>query len=423
MSPPALAAYRLATGLAEPFLPLVLSRRAARGKEDTARLPERLGRAATPRPDGPLVWMHGASVGEGLSLLPVVEALRAQADAPAVLVTSGTTTSAALLGARLPPGALHQYAPVDAPGAARRFLAHWRPDACVFAESEVWPNLLGEARARGIPTALMSARLSRGSLSRWTRAPRSARSLFAGFDLVLAQDDATARALADLGARDDGRLNLKLCGAPLAPDPAVVAAADAALGDMPVIVAASTHPGEEEILLDAFAELGRPGVVLLITPRHPERGAAVQSLAKSRDFGAQRRSAGDPLDGCAAVYVADTLGELGSWFALRNARAAFVGGSLAPGPGGHNPLEPVRLGVPALSGPYVDNWAEVYAALGDDVARVQGTGALAAAFDAVLDDPAAARARAARAQARAQTLAGGLDQGVAGILALALRPR
>src|SRR5690606_33470056 len=157
------ALYRLGTGLAQPLAPGLLKKRAARGKEDPARIGERLGHAAKPRPPGPLVWLHGASVGESLSVLPLVERLRAERPDIAVLVTSGTVTSAELLERRLPNGAVHQFAPVDAPGAVRRFLDHWRPDLGVFIESELWPNLLLGAERRGMKLALLSARITEGS--------------------------------------------------------------------------------------------------------------------------------------------------------------------------------------------------------------------------------------------------------------------
>lgn len=402
--PPGLALYRAVTGALEPFAPALLGRRARRGKEDPGRLPERLGRTAIDRPPGPLAWLHGASVGEGLSLLPLVQALRARRPDLQLLVTSGTTTSAELLGRRLPADVIHQYAPLDTPKSARRFLDHWRPDLVVLAESELWPNLILGAEDRGARVALVSARLSARSLAGWGRQAGSARRLFGAFDLVLAQDDATAAALAGLGARDDGRLNLKLTGEPLPAEEAALARARAAAGDRPVFLAASTHPGEEALVLDAFARLGRG--LLVIVPRHPSRGAEIAALAAER-FPVRRQGAGETFDGAAPVYVADRLGELGLWFRL--ARAAFVGGSLVPGIGGHNPLEPARLGCPSITGPHLENWQSVYDALGDRIARVSDAEGLAGAFDAPPSpEPARALAEAGAASVdeAAERLAG-----------------
>ena len=162
-----LSVYRAATRLAEPAGPRFLRWRLGRGKEDPARIGERLGRAGLPRPDGPLVWLHGASVGEGVALLPLVEALAAGGHR--LLVTTGTVNSARVLAGRLPEGTIHQFAPLDLPGAVRRFVAHWRPALAVFAESELWPNMLGELDRAGVPFALVNARMSARSARRWIR--------------------------------------------------------------------------------------------------------------------------------------------------------------------------------------------------------------------------------------------------------------
>lgn len=391
--PDALKLYRAATSLLEPIAPALLASRARKGKEDPARLAERLARAETPRPDGPLVWLHGASVGETLSILPLVERLRAEKPEVTVLVTSGTTTSAALLAKRLPPGAIHQYAPIDAPGAARRFIARWRPTLAVFVESELWPNLLMEAKAAETRLALVSAKLSDRSFARWSRRPDAARQLLSRFDLILAQD---ARALARfeaLGGTVAGEADLKFGAASLPVDPAALAMEQARFPIPPLLIA-STHPGEDEIALDAIAALStRPPVIL--APRHVERGPAILALAKGRGLSASLRSQspGQPAD----IVVADTLGEMGLWF--RVARTSLIAGSLVPDIGGHNPLEAARLDCPAISGPFVENWASAYAGL-EAVAGVVMTAPsdLAKAIAADLTDPDAARARAARAR-------------------------
>ena len=383
----ALGAYRTATAVLEPLAPAVLKARLKRGKEDPARWRERLGHAGVARPDGPLIWFHGASVGESLSLLPLVERLRAERPDAGVLVTSGTVTSAELLARRLPPGAVHQYVPVDAPGAVRRFLTHWRPDAAVFVESELWPNLLLGAKAQGARLALLSARVGDDSAEGWARAGGAARSLFSAFDLVMAQDDAVAAKLASLGARDDGRVNLKYAGDPLPADRAELDDLNAAYAGRPVLLAASTHPGEEAQVLEAWGPVA-DGAALVIVPRHPARGPEVAALLRERGLAAGLRSVGDPAEPDKA-YVADTLGELGLW--LRLCRAVYVGGGLVEGVGGHNPLEPARLDRPAATGPHVHNWREVYATLGaaGGITVVRDTGDLADFFRRAVDgDPA-----------------------------------
>jgi 3-deoxy-D-manno-octulosonic-acid transferase len=421
MIPFGLRLYRFATGLAQFAAPALLRRRAGAGKEDRARMGERLGRTTRARPSGGVVWMHGASVGESLSLLPLIKAVGRHRPDLTVLVTSGTVTAAEMMAKRLPPEAVHQFAPVDAPRAVRRFLDHWRPELAVLVESELWPNLILEARRRDVGLALLSARLSERSAARWLKAPKSARALLSAFDLVMAQDDEAAARLSGLGARDDGRLNLKLAGEPLPVKRALLDAAREAAGSSPVLVAASTHPGEDEIVLDAFAALAkrkdRP--LLVIAPRHPVRGLAIATLARSRGFTTGLRSEGDRF-GDHEVHVADTLGELGLW--LRIAGAALVGGSLLPGPGGHNPVEPAQLGCPILTGPHVDNWASVYALFedGEAVIEVRDAAGLAQAFADVLGDPKAAAAQVHRAKAIVDAQAGAVN--AAADLLLALLP-
>ncbi len=389
--PSALALYRAATGLLEPLAPSLLARRARKGKEDPARIAERLARAPTVRPDGPLVWLHGASVGESLSILPLVERLRAERPEVTVLVTSGTTTSAALLAQRLPAGAIHQYVPVDAPGAARRFIARWKPSLAVFVESELWPNLLLEAKAAGTRLALVSAKLSDRSFASWQRRPDAARLLLANFDLILAQDARATERFETLGGKVAGEADLKFGAAPLP-----TAVSDISFARPPLLIA-STHPGEDEIALDAIAALpakedGRPPVVL--APRHVERGPAIVELAKARGLSANLRSQSrEPAD----ILVADTLGEMGLWFRL--AGTSVIAGSFVPGIGGHNPLEAARLDCPAISGPFVDNWASAFAGL-EAIGGVTMTSpeALSDAIAADLADPIAAKIRAARAR-------------------------
>ena len=396
--PLSLALYRLATAALEPLAPLLLKRRAARGKEDPARLNERLARPALARPEGPLVWLHGASVGESLSILPLVDRLRAERPDATVLVSSGTVTSAELLAQRLPQGVIHQFVPVDTPGGAKRFIGHWRPDLAVFVESELWPNLLLEAKAAGTRLALVSAKLSDKSFDGWRMRPFAAHRLFSGFDLILAQDARAAERFASLGGTVSGEADLKFGAASLPADDVELVRLKAAFAGRPLLLAASTHPGEDEIVLDAFTALqDRPRLV--IVPRHVERGPAIVEMARTRGLSASLRSA--DATAIADVIVADTLGELGLWFRL--ADIALVAGSLVPGIGGHNPLEPARLSCPIASGPHVENWLTAYAELSAvDGMALADASVLAERLAAALADPAAGKARAERAAAFVQ---------------------
>ncbi len=378
-------------------LPLVLERWAAAlagpvmawraaARVPAARRGEKRGRATLPRPDGPLIWIHAASVGESLSVLPLVTALRAAG--PAVLVTTGTATSAALMAERLPPGALHQFAPLDSPAYLRRFLRHWRPDLLVCVESELWPVMLTMADRAGIPRALVNARLSAGSLRNWQRFPATARRLFAPFRLIAAQTPEVAQGLAALGARAPRVTgDMKAVAAAPPADPAVLAALRATIGARPVWAAVSTHPGEEEAALAAHAQVRQalPEALLILCPRHPDRGDAVAALAPMT-----RRSQGEGPSG--AVWLTDTLGETGLWYRL--APVTFLGGSLSPA-GGHNPWEAARCGTAILHGPQVPNAAAAYAALdaAGAAATVSAAG-LGAAVLSLLRDPERARAMA-----------------------------
>lgn len=398
-----LAAYRCLTGLLEPLAPHVLGRRARKGKEDPARMGERLGRPSRERPAGEVVWLHGASVGETLSLLPLVEALaRARPDLT-LLVTSGTVAAAEMMQKRLPPGVLHQYAPVDAPGPAKRFLQHWRPCLAVFVESELWPNLLHHTHRAGSRLALLGARISDESAKGWARAPRAARALLSAFDLILAQDARSVAKLKALGARVAGELDLKQAAAALPHDEAELQALKDQLCGRPVVVAASTHPGEEEQMVAALRALPHPRPLLVLAPRHPARGPDLAERLRAQGLRLSRRSLGERIAGDTEIYLADTLGELGLFFRL--AQAVVMGGSFGEGVGGHNPLEPARLGLPVVTGPDVANFSETYAGLMHAHAALMTPhqAALNAALADLLADPARAAQMGERARAHAQS--------------------
>jgi 3-deoxy-D-manno-octulosonic-acid transferase len=404
-SPLSLRAYRAAASLAAPLAGPLLRARARAGKEDAARLPERLGHASTPRPAGPVVWMHGVSVGESVSLLPLVSWLADERPDIGVVVTSGTRAAAEVLARRLPASAIHQYAPIDTPGAVARFLAHWRPALGVFAESELWPNLILAAKAQGVRLALVSARMTEKTAKAWSGRRAAAAAMLHSFDVVLPQDAATEARLAALGARIDGRLNLKRAGAPLGYDPAALAALKTMIGGRDVIVAVSTHAPEEAMLAAALA--GLPSRPLAVTaPRHPER--ATEIAAALGPHRVARRSLGEPITPQTDVYLADTLLEVG--LLLRLAPFAVIGGGFTPGVGGHNPMEAATLGVGVVSGRGVANHADVFGEMvAVGAAMLVGDQAeLASTLARLLADPARGEAMADASAAYGAAQAGEL---------------
>jgi 3-deoxy-D-manno-octulosonic-acid transferase len=414
--PFALQLYRaLSVAAAPPIASALLRWRLRRGKEDRSRLAERYGKTKLARPRGALVWLHAASVGEMLAVIPLLERIRAMNFA--ALVTSGTLTSAALAAQRLPAGVVHQFVPFDGPRFVARFLDHWRPDLTLFVESDLWPHLVLAGAERGIPMILVNGRISERSFNRWRRLPRVIAALLSRFDLCLTQSNADAERYTRLGAPHVATLgNLKLDVPAPAADPATLCNFQSMTGARAVIAAASTHAGEEAAILAAHRRLRNqyPSLLTIIAPRHPQRGEAIAEAAKAAGLRAARRSHGDPPHGEVDVFVTDTLGELGLVYRL--ASVVFMGGSLARH-GGQNPIEAVRLGAAVVHGPHVWNFAEIYNAL--DAAH----GAeLAVDEDALTDcigrwlaDGGARAAVAASAQATLSRLGGALERTLAAL--------
>ena len=410
-----LGLYRGVGWLAPPVARLALLRRRARGKEHPERYRERMGQPRRDRPDGALIWLHAASVGEAQSALPLIGRLLARLPAAHIMVTSGTVTSAELMDERLPERAFHQFVPIDCPAWVRGFLNHYRPDLALWVESELWPALLAETAQRGIPAVLLNGRLSERSFRRWRRFPGAARRLIRSFDPVMAQSEADAERFRRLGARRvETPGNLKMAAPPLPADPAALAEFGQATAGRPVWLAASTHPGEEEAVAEAHRAVRRQSgdVLLILVPRHPERGPALAGELRRAGHSVGLRSAGDTPDPERDIYLADTLGELGLFY--RAAPVAFVGGSLAPH-GGQNLIEPAQLDCAILHGPNVGNFAGVAGTLCEAGASetVDSADALATAVRRLLADPAECRDRAARAAGAVKNRTGILDRAMA----------
>ncbi len=339
---------------------LILQKRLKAGKEDPTRITERQGIAGQARPEGTLVWIHGASVGESLSVLPLVKQLRHRRPDIKFLITTGTVTSAKLMQERLPEGAIHQFIPLDHPHYVNSFLEHWHPQAAFFVESEFWPNLIIEARRRVKFMAVVNGRVSPKSFSEWSRKPKTISHLLSAFDLIIAQDHQNADRLEALS---NSRVlmfgNLKNAAPPLPADENEIKILNDQINDRPIWLAASTHPGEEEIVFKAHQILKSdfPNILTFNAPRHPERGAEVTMLAQEAGLNVTRRSKHELIHSSTDIYLADTLGELGLFYRVND--IAFVGGGINP-KGGHNPLEPARLGTAILHGPHTFNFVETY---------------------------------------------------------------
>src|ERR1700712_2182785 len=359
--PLTLRVYRKLSSALVPLSPALINRRLKLGKEDPARVGERRGVSADVRPVGPLVWIHGASVGEVLASAALIEKLRALN--LRILLTSGTVTSAAIVAKRFPPDVIHQYVPYDSPRYVARFLDHWRPSLALFIESDLWPNLILSSAARRLPMVPINGRMSQRSFPRWRRVSGTISALLGRFEVCLAQSELDGERFAALGSRNGsvtGNLKLDVPAPPA--DAAKLERLMAMTRGRPVVVAASTHPGEEEILVETHKTLAGffPGLLTVIVPRHVDRGTAISGMITASGLKATLRSREKLPSASTYIYVGDTMGEMGLFYRL--APIVFMGGSLVEH-GGQNPIEAVKLGAAIVHGPHVFNFTDVYEAL------------------------------------------------------------
>jgi len=380
--------YRLAGIAVRLIAPLILSWRVSKGKEDPNRLGERYGKASRDRPEGPMVWIHAASVGETMAVVPLVRKLRSER--VGVVLTTVTLTSAKIAAERLPAGAIHQFAPIDCKPWTEAFLDHWRPDLAIFVESEMWPQAIMSLSSRKVPLVIANGRMSERSFAGWKRYRSIVSDLFSRVTLCVAQSERDAERYQALGTPNvivGG--NLKFDSPPLHASPEAVTALAASIGPRPVWIAASAHPGEDAIVAEAHRRLADrfPGLLTIIAPRHPERGPEMASVVSGAGLTVARRRADEELTPAVDVYVADTVGELGVFY--RAAPVAFVGGSLVPH-GGQNPIEPISLDAAVVHGPHVHNFVDIYAvldALPEAMTTVTDAATLADAVTTLLAEP------------------------------------
>lgn len=335
-----------------------INKRKENGKEDLTRFNERIGRPNKPREDGKLIWMHGASVGESVSMLPLIHKLLETYPDLQIMVTTGTVTSADLMSRRLPERAFHQYVPIDNPAFVKRFLKHWQPDLVLWFESEFWPALLSGIKKRNIPLILVNGRISNKSFKRWQQFDYISKELLDCFTLCLGQSEEDAYRLRVLGAKDSLCLgNLKYAGFNPPVDEEKLDEIRQQIGDRTIWCASSTHHDEEFRIAQIHKNLKKqiPDLFTLIAPRHPQRGKEIQEAINELGLKTALRSANEKITPQTDIYIADTIGELGLWYTL--SPLVFIGGSLIPH-GGQNFMEPSRFRDAVVVGPHMHNFTD-----------------------------------------------------------------
>ena len=356
---PLLRAYRGLTSAGLPIINLLLQRRVKQGKENVSRIEERRGLASEKRPDGPLLWIHAASLGETQSILSLIDRLSSDRPSLNILMTTGTVTSADLIRDRKPKKTIHQFMPVDRITWIRRFLNHWKPDLVIWVESEFWPNLLLETKARNTPIVLLNARISERSYKRWKQAQNSAELLMSCFSIILAQDNLVSKRLQSLGAKDVRTMgNLKTEALPLPANASELLVLQDEIGTRPVWLAASTHESEEIVAGEVHKSLVKtvPQILTIIVPRHPQRAENIYKELSKNGLIISRRSLKESITEDVDIYLVDSTGELGLFY--RIAQIVFIGGSLIPH-GGQNLLEAALLNCAILLGPHMDNFIDI----------------------------------------------------------------
>lgn len=388
--PPLYRIYVTAARISAPLLHRAARRKLVKGGVPARRLGERAGRASVERPLGELLWVHAVSVGETLSILDLLSEIKEQAPRLTILVTTTTLTSAEIAGKRLPEGCIHQFAPLDTPQATKAFLQHWQPDLVAFVESEIWPHQISTLHERDIPLTLVNARLSARSLASWEKRRPLATALFGRFTQIMCQTDTVRDGLRAFVA-DPWKVvtsgDLKKSSDPLPVNDIELARIKRSIGDRPMWLASSTHPAEEEMMSEAhqeFLKKHKDGLLILL-PRHPERGDEITEMLSREGWKTARRSQGDTISPDTQIYVADTLGETGLFYSLCS--LVFVGGSFVP-VGGHNPYEPAHMACGILHGPLYANFAQAYADMAEQEAalEVADARALGAALSELWDD-------------------------------------
>lgn len=380
--------YRFFAFVAGPIIDLWFLKRKKNGKEDSKRFNERLGHPGFPRPEGSLIWMHAASVGEIMSVLPLIDHINEKYEDINILVTTGTVTSAKLLDKRLPKRVMHQYVPIDKMPTVIRFLKHWRPDFVLWVESELWPNLIIETNKTGCPMAQINARISKNSFNKWQKCISLSNQILECFAINLSQSEEDQNRFTALGSPNAKYVgNLKYDASPLPASPKETGQLVSMIGNRPIWIAASTHPGEEELLAETHHLLLKEhkSLLLIIIPRHPDRGKEIRDKLDNLELKSSVRSEEGEITEETNVYIANTIGELGIFYRLAN--IVFMGGSIVEH-GGQNPLEAARLQCSLITGIHTENFIKIYHELEENNAliRIHSTDELAEKVDLLLKD-------------------------------------
>jgi 3-deoxy-D-manno-octulosonic-acid transferase len=352
--------------LAPAVLKPVLNYRLNKGKESKERMCERWGVATESRPQGELIWLHAASVGELISLLPLIKRIGTVLPDTHTLVTTGTITAAKVMQrhmGRLQNNLIHQFAPLDVKLWVNRFFKHWKPNLGVFVESELWPNLIFTAHQYNIPLMLINARMSEKSYQCWKKLSGFSKELIGSFEVCFAQSNKVAEQLRDLGAKNVSAVgNLKFAATPLPYSDIEYKHLENMLSNRKIWIAASTHPGEEEYIITAHKQLRiyDKDVLTILIPRHPHRGDEVAHLVNNSGLKVARRK--DKINSDVDIFLINTIGEMGLFYAL--SPIAFIGGSLVP-IGGHNPIEAALHNCALLWGEHTYNFTEICEILGE----------------------------------------------------------
>lgn len=359
--------YTFLLYLAQPLILLIMFYRGRKQPAYRKRLMERYGyySAEPPKPNGMII--HAASVGEVIAATPLIKALQAQYPHLAITVTTVTPTGSSQVEAIFGKRIFHAYLPYDLPDAVNRFFDFVQPKLLVVIETELWPNLIRQASQRNIPFIIANARLSPRSAKRYGWIKSSLRKMLGEISLIMAQDKVSAERYLTLGVKptqlvNTGNLKFDLEVTPDLRQKIEQARTTLNIGNRPVWIAASTHEGEEKLVLEAHQQLlaSYPKLLLMLVPRHPERFDLVEMQVKKSRLHYQKRTENQPLANNTQVLLCDTMGEMMILYGL--AKIAFVGGSLVKH-GGHNPLEPIAFELPVISGVHTFNFPEIFAKL------------------------------------------------------------